>query len=72
MTRKEVLRREAIQDLLDRIEKLEAVAEAARDAVAWWREYAGSVPAIASIYDLEQALAALEKENDERRDPETA
>ena len=41
--------------------KLLAVAEASRDVVAWWKEYAGSVPAIASIYDLEQALAALEE-----------
>jgi len=52
---------DAGRDLLDRLRKLERVAEAARDVVAWWREYAGSVPAIASIYDLEQALTALEE-----------
>ena len=59
----DTMRREAIQDLLDRLRKLEAVAEAAQRLLRAMDEHAitwyGEAPWVS---DLREALTALEEE----------
>jgi len=73
------MRREAIQDLLDRIEKLEAVAGAARRVQLLlhrqfeWQTLEREMPGLlGAMMDLGKALRALEEVNDESRDPQAA
>jgi len=84
---RKALQSEAGRDLLDRLRKLERVAEAARELLeflpdsmdgenwewAWDQLYADSQEQVKAVRERAQkALAALEEVNDERRDPEAA
>jgi len=73
------MRREAIQDLLDRMERLEEVAETARRVQLLlhrqfeWQTLEREMPGLlGAMMDLGKALRALKEVNDESRDPQAA